>query len=81
EELVPAGGAKARAMELAMLAEKQGPLSVTACKKLIQGARSAPLDSLLEPEREAFVKLFGTQDQREGVNAFLHKRKPHWKNA
>lgn len=81
EELVPAGGAKARALELALLTDKQSPLSVTACKKLIQGARSAPVDSLLGPEREAFVELFGSQDQREGVHAFLQKRKPHWKNA
>ena len=81
EELVPTGGAKARAMELALLAEKQSPLSVTACKQLIQGARGAPMNSLLEPEREAFVALFGTLDQQEGVNAFLQKRAPQWKNA
>ena len=81
EELVPTGGAKARAMELALLAEKQSPLSVTACKQLIQGARGAPMNSLLGPEREAFVALFGTLDQQEGVNAFLQKRAPQWKNA
>jgi enoyl-CoA hydratase/carnithine racemase len=81
EDLVPAGGAKARALELALLTERQNLLSVTACKKLIQGARSAPVGSLLGPEREAFVELFGSQDPREGVHAFLHKRKTHWKNA
>jgi 1,4-dihydroxy-2-naphthoyl-CoA synthase len=27
------------------------------------------------------VKLFDTVDQKEGVNAFLEKRKPAWKNA
>jgi enoyl-CoA hydratase/carnithine racemase len=32
-------------------------------------------------EREAFVDLFSTADQREGVNAFLEKRAPVWENA
>jgi enoyl-CoA hydratase/carnithine racemase len=31
-------------------------------------------------ERELFVDLFHTEDQREGVNAFLEKRKAEWKN-
>jgi enoyl-CoA hydratase/carnithine racemase len=31
-------------------------------------------------ERELFVELFSTEDQKEGVNAFLDKRKPEWKN-
>ena len=30
--------------------------------------------------RELFVGLFDTEDQAEGVNAFLEKRKANWKN-
>jgi enoyl-CoA hydratase/carnithine racemase len=37
-------------------------------------ARHRPLMEGLVSEREAFVNLFGTQDQREGVQAFLEKR-------
>ncbi|MCX8946604.1 enoyl-CoA hydratase, partial [Vibrio parahaemolyticus] len=32
-------------------------------------------------ERELFLQLFNTQDQTEGVNAFLQKRKPQWTNS
>ncbi len=34
-----------------------------------------------ELEREAFVDLFDTADQVEGVSAFLEKRAAQWKNA
>ena len=35
----------------------------------------------LAAERTKFVDLFSTDDQREGVNAFLEKRKPEWNNS
>lgn len=81
EEVVPAGQAKERALALARLADKQSPTSIAACKRLIQGARHQPLAQVLPQEREAFVDLFDTQDQQEGVNAFLQKRAPQWRNA
>ena len=34
----------------------------------------------LAAERDEFVALFSTEDQREGVTAFLEKRSPVWKN-
>jgi enoyl-CoA hydratase/carnithine racemase len=34
----------------------------------------------LQAERDLFVELFSTEDQKEGVNAFLEKRAPVWKN-
>lgn len=81
EEVVPAGQAKERALALARLADRQSPTSIAACKRLIQGARHQPLAQVLPQEREAFVDLFDTQDQQEGVNAFLQKRAPQWRNA
>ncbi len=81
EEVVPQGQARQRALELAGQVDKQSPSSVTASKKLIQGARQYPLVTTLPVERELFIDLFDTQDQKEGVNAFLQKRAAEWKNA
>lgn len=81
DEVVPRGGALQRALAMAAQVERQSPTSVTACKRLINGARHQPPQQVLVAEREAFVALFDSQDQREGVNAFLNKRKPEWRNA
>ncbi|MBL1376684.1 enoyl-CoA hydratase [Zobellella iuensis] len=80
EEVVPPGQALNRALELARQAEQQSPSSLAACKRLIQSARSRPLAQGYIREREEFVDLFDTEDQREGVNAFLEKRPPQWRN-
>ena len=81
DEVVPRGGALARALEMAAAVEKQSPSAVRACKTLIQAARTASPQQALVREREAFVDLFETDDQREGVAAFLGKRAPRWRNA
>lgn len=80
EEVVPRGGARDAALSLAAKVAAQSPVAVTKCKQLIQRARSQPQITALPPERDAFVELFATEDQREGVNAFLQKRKPKWQN-
>ena len=81
EQVVPTGGALEAAVKMAEQVGKQSPSSVTVCKSLIQGARSNPLKQLLPVERELFVDLFDTQDQKEGVGAFLQKRKAEWING
>jgi enoyl-CoA hydratase/carnithine racemase len=80
EEAVAKGAAKDAALALAAKVAAQSPVAVTKCKQLIQRARSQPQTTALAPERDAFVALFATEDQREGVNAFLQKRKPKWRN-
>ena len=81
DELVARGGALARALAMADQVGKQSPGAVRACKQLIHAARSSSPREALVREREAFVGLFETQDQREGVAAFLGKRAPVWRNA
>ena len=81
EQVVPSGGALQAALALAEQSHRQSPSSVAACKSLIQGARANPLKQILPLERELFTDLFDTEDQKEGVNAFLQKRKPEWRNG
>ena len=80
DEVVPRGQGLTRALELAQLAARQSPGAVRACKQLIHGARDGSPQQTQAAEREAFISLFGTEDQREGVAAFLGKRPPVWRN-
>jgi len=81
DAVVPAGKAKETALEWIKKSESQSPQSVQLCKKMIQSARLKPLFDNFTAERESFVDLFKTFDQKEGVNAFLEKRKADWKNS
>ncbi len=81
EEVVATGAAQQRAMELAEQVGQQSPISVSYCKELIHAARDVGTSAALPQERDKFVGLFSTEDQREGVNAFLEKRAPEWKNC
>jgi enoyl-CoA hydratase/carnithine racemase len=47
-------------------------------KAAIRTALDTPLPAGLRRERESFVELFGTPDQREGMRAFLEKREPRF---
>lgn len=80
EEVVGKGESFSAAMALANKVANQSPSAVTVCKQLIQHTRTAPMQHGLMMERELFVGLFDTKDQAEGVNAFLEKRQPEWKN-
>ncbi|MEI6859986.1 MAG: enoyl-CoA hydratase [Shewanella sp.] len=81
EEVVATGDALNVAMELAVKVANQSPSSIKACKTLIQAGRNMPRNQALPLERELFANLFDTQDQSEGVAAFLEKRKASWKNC
>lgn len=80
-EVVASGAGLEHALQLAAKVEKQSPTSVRYCKELIMAARDIPLSAAFALEREKFVKLWDSQDQKEGVAAFVEKRAPEWKNA
>jgi enoyl-CoA hydratase/carnithine racemase len=81
DEQVARGTALQRALQMAESVGRQSPGAVKACKSLIQSARHGSAQQALVAEREAFVDLFDSEDQREGVAAFLAKRAPQWRNA
>jgi enoyl-CoA hydratase/carnithine racemase len=81
EQVVEQGEGLTTALALAEKAGKQSPPAVAACKHLVQAARSGSVAAAYAAEREAFVRLFDTQDQKEGVNAFLGKRQASWING
>ena len=80
EEVVASGTSLAAAIDLAKRASDQSPTSIAACKRLIHSARDITIGAGLVAERDEFVALFKTEDQKEGVNAFLERRAPEWKN-
>ena len=57
------------------------PLAVQAIKEVVQLVQDVPLETALALERKAFIQLFDTQDQKEGMRAFLEKRRPHFKGS
>ena len=81
EEVVEKGAALEHALKLAQKVGKQSPPAVASCKALIQHARTGNIGNAYSNEREAFVDLFDTKDQKEGVSAFLEKRSAEWVNG
>jgi enoyl-CoA hydratase/carnithine racemase len=82
EQVVARGQALQTCLELAQRVATLSPAAVTASKSLIHLARrGTPRVAALAMERERFVDLFDGEDQREGVNAFLERRKPMWRNS
>lgn len=75
-ETVEDGQALERAVALGKSILKMPPLGVSAIKEVIQLGQDVPLETALQLERKAFQLLFDSEDQKEGMNAFLEKRKP-----
>ena len=67
------------AMELAQVIATRPPLAVVAAKAAVRSGVEATLAEGIELEREKFLALFDTEDQAEGMRAFLEKRKPGFK--
>jgi len=72
----PDGGALKYAKDLA---STQAPVATMLAKKLLNRGAEVPSDVGLEMEAMAAGVLFGTEDLREGISAFLGKRKPEFK--
>jgi enoyl-CoA hydratase len=67
------------AIKLADEIAARAPLAVRAAKKMINQAYELALKDAIQAERQEFYNLFATEDQKEGMKAFIEKRKPEWK--
>ncbi len=68
-----------RALELAEEIAKMPPIAVKLAKESVLTALDTPLDVGLTHERRLFSLLFSSEDQKEGMAAFLEKRPPEFK--
>lgn len=75
-EVVPAGELLGRAAACAEQLAAVAPLAVGAAKRAMLLGSDAALAPACELERQAFSALFGSEDQRTGMSAFLGKQKP-----
>ncbi len=57
----------------------RAPLAVRAAKKMINHSYESFLADGLAEEKRAFYSLFNSEDQKEGMLAFMEKRKAQWK--
>ncbi len=69
------------ALALAGELAARAPLALRLGKEAVNNAFESSLTDGIADERRAFYFLFSTQDQKEGMAAFVEKRKPEWKGV
>jgi len=57
----------------------RAPVALRLGKEAVNAVYEMPLQAGLAHERRLFYMLFSTEDQKEGMDAFINKRKPEWK--
>jgi enoyl-CoA hydratase/carnithine racemase len=75
-EVVPDGEVERRAIELAAKIAELPPLAVELAKEAVLAGMEAPLSAALALEAKSLQILFSSRDQKEGMRAFIEKRKP-----
>jgi len=76
--VVPVERCLDEALTLAAEIAARAPLALRLGKEAVNHAFESFLADGLQDERRAFYFLFATQDQKEGMAAFVQKRKPDW---
>jgi enoyl-CoA hydratase len=75
-EIVPDSEVEKRAVEMAQQIAALSPLAIRQAKEVVLRGMDAALDTGLALETKAIQILFSSQDQKEGMAAFIEKRKP-----
>src|SRR5205809_1606857 len=77
--VVPKGEHLTEAVKLAKEVTARGPIAVRLAKQAVLAAFETTLEEGLEMERKNFFLLLATEDMREGMRAFIEKRKADFK--
>ncbi len=75
-EMVPDPEVEGRAIDLARQIAVLPPLAIQLAKEAVLAGMEAPLSSALALETKSLQILFSSQDQKEGMRAFIEKRRP-----
>jgi enoyl-CoA hydratase len=78
EKVVPTGGARDAALEIARTIASRSPVSVGVLRELARTTRDLPLEEGLRREADGFRRCLESEDGAEGVAAFIEKREPHF---
>jgi enoyl-CoA hydratase len=78
-KVVPPGQLLDEALKTADAIAAMPPLAAVAVKEMVNAAFEIPLSQGIRFERRLFHGLFGTEDQKEGMAAFVEKRPGNWK--
>ncbi|UUR09041.1 enoyl-CoA hydratase-related protein [Sphingomonas glaciei] len=76
--VVPAASLVDEALKTAAEIAAMPPLAAIAAKEMVNAAFELPLAQGVRFERRLFHGLFGTEDQKEGMAAFVEKRPGKW---
>ncbi len=77
--VVPKEHFYSEALRVAQEMSRKPPLALRLAKEAVLKAHEMSLSDGLEYERKLFYMLFATEDQKEGMRAFVEKRKPEFK--
>ncbi|MDX1686616.1 MAG: enoyl-CoA hydratase-related protein [Candidatus Promineifilaceae bacterium] len=66
------------AIKFAAQIAEQAPIAARMAKEAVNAAFETTLQEGLSYERRLFYLLFSTEDQKEGMEAFINKRPPEW---
>jgi enoyl-CoA hydratase len=77
--VVPANQLLDEALKTAAQIAAMPPLAAIATKEMVNAALEMSLSQGINFERRLFHGLFGTEDQKEGMTAFVEKRPGNWK--
>jgi enoyl-CoA hydratase len=79
--VVPADHFYREALKVAQVLATKPPVALRFAKEAVLKAHETTLSEGLEYERKLFYMLFATEDQKEGMRAFVEKRTPEFKGA